>query len=96
MSLLISELIQERNLTVVIYVAKHFPTVLRLLHMFELIQERNRMNVKYVKGHFLVGDLFQNTGAHTLVRNHMFVCSVEKLSLRVGVSLSIFVHIQAV
>jgi hypothetical protein len=63
--------------------------------MFELIQERSHMNVKYVKGHFLVGDLFQNTGAHTQEKNHTFVCSAEKLSLRVGVSLSIFVHIQA-
>jgi len=96
MSLLISELIQERNLSVVMYVAKHSPTVLRLLHMFELIQERNHMNVKYVKGRFLAGDLFQNTGAHTPVKNHMFVYSVEKLSHRVGVSLSTFVHIQAV
>jgi hypothetical protein len=96
MSLLISELTQERNLSVVIYAVKHSPTVLRLLHMFELIQERNHMNVKYVKGHFLVGDLFQNTDAHTQEKNHMSVCSVEKLSLRVGVSQSIFVHIQAV
>jgi hypothetical protein len=64
--------------------------------MFELIQERNHMNVIYAKGHFLVGALFQNIGAHTPVKNHMFVCSVEKLSPRVGVSLSIFVRIQAV
>jgi hypothetical protein len=92
----IFELILEKNLLIVTYVVKHSPTVLRSLHISDLTQGRNRMLVKYVKGLFLEGDRFPNISALTQEKNRTLVYYAGKPSLRVGVSLCIFAHIQEI